>query len=33
MVERMHAEERHHLEWVERTLARRPWESGAHRHP
>jgi hypothetical protein len=34
MVERMHAEERHHLEWVERTLARRPWAGDAgHARP
>jgi len=26
---RIHAEERHHLDWVERTLARRSWESAA----
>ncbi|HEX9399371.1 MAG TPA: ferritin-like domain-containing protein [Anaeromyxobacter sp.] len=27
---RIHAEEQHHLDWVERTLSRRAWESAAH---
>jgi hypothetical protein len=27
LVAGMHGEERHHLEWVERTLSRRPWEA------
>lgn len=31
LLERMHAEERDHLESVERTLSRRPWEGGSAR--
>ncbi len=29
----MRAEEQHHLEWVERTLSRRPWESWQQAQP
>ena len=29
----LHEEERHHLEWVERTLSRRPWEPSGSAQP
>jgi hypothetical protein len=33
VVIRILAEERHHLDWAERTLARRSWETASYAHP
>jgi hypothetical protein len=33
LVEKLHREERHHLDWMERMVARRIWESGSAGHP
>jgi hypothetical protein len=33
LLSRIHAEEKHHLEWMERMVARRVWELGTAGHP
>ncbi len=33
LLARFRADEQHHLEWVERTLSRRPWEGWSAAHP